>query len=103
MTDAPLLPIAPEALHWQAAPPDCVEWVQWVDDCVVYHHPSGKTHFVNAAARRLLTEVLPRAHSIDEIVNLLSVETSAEEQAEIRDSTLDLLLRLEEQGLVQSS
>ena len=48
-----------DASVWRSSAADCV-WAIYGDDYVVFHRPSGKTHFLNAAGHRLLTEILDR-------------------------------------------
>lgn len=86
---------------WRTLDPQNSLWAQWGDDFVVYHRPSGKTHFVNAATAHLLTSVL---------VEPKTAIAAAEELASAQDATGDaeffaqvdrLLSRLEHVGLVE--
>jgi len=43
---------------WRARPADEVVWLALDDDYVLYHRGSGKTHFLNAASKYLLRDVL---------------------------------------------
>ncbi|HJR71883.1 MAG TPA: HPr-rel-A system PqqD family peptide chaperone [Gammaproteobacteria bacterium] len=46
------------APSWRARPADEVVWLALDDDYVLYHRGSGKTHFLNAASKYLLRDVL---------------------------------------------
>jgi PqqD family protein of HPr-rel-A system len=46
------------APSWRARPADEVRWLSLDDDYVLYHRGSGKTHFLNAASKHLLRDVL---------------------------------------------
>lgn len=39
-------------------PPAQFAWAHWSDGHVLYHRPSGKTHFLNEAGAALLRELL---------------------------------------------
>ena len=43
---------------WRARAADEVVWLALDEDHVLYHRPSGKTHFLNDASKRLLRDVL---------------------------------------------
>ena len=89
------------ATSWVAAPVAEMLWSGAGDDYVLYHRPSGKTHFVNAATRQLLTQVLsePRdlAAAAAELAGLQSVPFDADFVAQVGS----LLQRCEELGLVR--
>jgi PqqD family protein of HPr-rel-A system len=86
--------------RWRAADPETLHWAQWDDAFALFHQPSGKTHFVNAATARLLRELLREPRELDAIVDLLAPGVSADELAEIRIATQEQLWRLEDLGLV---
>lgn len=44
--------------RWAAAPAAHFAWADWSDGHVLYHRPSGKTHFLNEAGAALLRELL---------------------------------------------
>jgi PqqD family protein of HPr-rel-A system len=100
MVDAPNQPMELAHLRWQAAALADLCWAQFGDQWAVYHRPSGKTHFVNAATARLLRELLTRPHTVNEVLPELLAAASPTEHAEIRVTAGELLLRLEELGLV---
>lgn len=52
--------------RWQAADSASFAWCQYPDGYVVYHRPSGKTHFLNASAFLLLTEILDRPKTAEQ-------------------------------------
>ena len=62
---------------WRASPVEDIAWVRFDDEYVAYHRPSGKTHFLNAATHRLLTDLLVEPASVATVaigeLNLISV------------------------------
>jgi hypothetical protein len=73
------------ALRWKAAPAAQFAWADWSDGHVLYHRPSGKTHFLNEAGASLLRELL----------------AAPSEAFEADESLRGLLLRFEALGLVE--
>jgi PqqD family protein of HPr-rel-A system len=86
-------------IRWRAADPKTMDWASWDDEHVLFHLPSGKTHLMNAAAHRLLTEILTEPRDLEQITALLGDHPGAERDQQ-RSETFELLLRLEELGLV---
>ena len=79
-----------------------MSWAIWEDGAVVYHHPSGKTHLLNAGSVALLQDVL--TSPLDPVA---AAETLASLQGGLADDRLrghvaDLLARFDELGLVTS-
>ena len=72
------------------------------DRFVLFHKPSGKTHFVNDATAHLLRTVLQVPRDLDGIVAQLAPDCPAEEYETISASIQEQLSRLEELGLVES-
>lgn len=79
---------------------DCVI-VQWDDQCVVYHRPSGQTHFINAATVGILDMLSSGAESADALVDRLSATNDSQDQAAVRKHVVSLLFRLDELGLIE--
>ena len=95
-------------LRWRAAPPGEIHWAEWGDRFVLFHRPSGQTHFLNEASARLLQQVLVQGplDVHDASVGLVLALGLAAEQA--RDpgylrQVFGLLVRLEELGLARRS
>jgi PqqD family protein of HPr-rel-A system len=90
--------IAPQ---WIAAPESALRWWEHDGEHVLYHRPSGKTHFVNASMWLLLSEVLSAPRSLEsltaELASLLGVPCDEEFAASIAT----MIPRLEELGLVR--
>ena len=91
-----------DASLWRSNAEDCV-WAIYDDDCVVFHRPSGKTHFLNAAGYRLLNVILETPERTSVIAAKLSGSVGG------GPSTLDegevhaMLVRFEYLGLVDRS
>jgi PqqD family protein of HPr-rel-A system len=88
------------APRWRAASPEELLWSEWDAEYVLYHRPSGKTHFLNESAWFLLSEILREpldvAATADELARLRGV--AADQDLHTYVSTL--VLRFEELGLV---
>ena len=85
-----------------SCPKDDILWVSFDDDFVVYHRPSGKTHFLNEASKILLTELLADAKDLPSILDAFAVEDSEEHSEEYAHQMKGMLARLEDLGLIQS-
>ncbi len=83
--------------RWLAAPAAQLAWLRFGEDAVVYHRPSGKTHFLNAASAQLIGEVLAQPRSARSAAMRLA-------DGEVDDAYVEtvagLLQRLSELGLV---
>jgi PqqD family protein of HPr-rel-A system len=87
--------------RWVAAPAADLRWCSWDGACAVYHRPSGKTHFVNDATRRLLEDVLATPLTATDVPGRLAREQGVEETEEFRTHVWGLLVRLEELALIE--
>ena len=87
--------------RWRAAPPgDCV-WACWDGEYVLYHRPSGKTHFVNAATALLLKQVLREPRDAETASQLLAEAQGSGDAAAMVTYVVQLLQRFEQLGLVE--
>lgn len=88
-------------VRWRSAAPGDTAWVGWGHDHIAYHRPSGKTHFLNASSKRLITELLCEPTDLASIVEAFGVvEGDSEWQAQT-DEMHSMLDRLEQLGLVE--
>lgn len=90
---------SPDAL-WQACEPEALLWAHWGNDHVVFHRPSGQTHFVNEATVFLLQEALVCPASLVEITQALGAY-AGDGADEFTVHLEDLLTRFEVLGLVR--
>lgn len=93
-------------MRWQCRCPDDLVWADFDDHFVVFHRPSGQTHFLNESAAVLLIDVLALPTTLEEAATALSsdLDESArpgEPSRELRERVLRMLVRFEELGLVQ--
>jgi PqqD family protein of HPr-rel-A system len=79
---------------------DELVWAEFGTDFVVYHRPSGKTHFFNAATALLLKEVLVEPRSALEAAQDLAERQAADATAEFLAAVQHSLEHLEYLGLV---
>jgi PqqD family protein of HPr-rel-A system len=92
----------PESAVWISNPGDCV-WARYGNDFVVFHRPSGKTHLLNLAGHRLLTEILQNPVSTATIAAGLAKANADDAGPLDEDAVNDMLLRFEYLGLVERS
>jgi PqqD family protein of HPr-rel-A system len=86
---------------WIVVQSEELVWCTWDHDHVLYHRPSGKTHFVNDAAWLLLSRALTVARPLSEVTDELAAFQGASPTDELREYVQELLLRFEELGLVR--
>ncbi len=86
---------------WCSPPKDAIRWIAYDDGFVAYHRPSGSTHFLNAASKFLIEEILsdPKDASTvaDDFADVVTVDDPQAHLDEIRA----MLLRFDELGLVR--
>ena len=103
MSDSPSSVPAPESPRWLAAPAAQFDWAEWGDEYALFHQPSGKTHFVNAATSQLLKTILTVPRTVDEAIAVLAPCAAPQEWTELRERTTGQLHLLEANGLVTVS
>lgn len=89
------------APRWRVVDPDALAWADWPDQHVLYHRPSGLTHFLNASSAVLLREVLIEPRGAREAAEMLANTLGAECTRELVESVAASLMRFEELGLVE--
>lgn len=85
---------------WRSAPAQDLLWVDLGDHYALHHRPSGKTHFLNKVAADLLRQGLDRPSSLDDVQFALGWPQESATALGPGESTLGLLRRFEELGLV---
>lgn len=89
---------------WRRADAAQCAWAGWDDELgVIYHRPSGKTHFVNAATVFLLEQLLDAPQSAESATKALAAASGRAADAALLDEVEGTLLRLEELGLIDSA
>ena len=86
---------------WQSGPSDDLVWAEFDDGYVVYHRPSGKTHFLNAASAVLLTEILLVPRDAADAARELAALEQTDGDAAFAAAVADSLHHLEYLGLVE--
>jgi len=79
---------------------DCV-LAQWGDQVVVFHRPSGQTHFINSAMAQLLADLSGSSGELEALTDRFAGAHGLQDRALVRHHVLSLLLRLEELGLME--
>ena len=85
---------------WHSAPADELVSEKWGNTFVVYHKPSGKTHFLNQAMFDLLTRVLCEPCTLDAAIRQLAELNQGDPGRLMGEQLLGLLQHLEQLGLV---
>ena len=80
---------------------DDLVWAEFGDDYVVYHKPSGKTHFLNSATALLLAHVLVEPKNAVEAAEELADREEAVGNADFFAAVARALAHLEHLGLVE--
>ena len=87
---------------WRASKTDDLVWAAYEDDeHVVFHRPSGKTHFVNAVTATLLKVVLSSPTSASAAVQQLADAQGVAVEGEFAAAVNKSLHHLEYLGLVE--
>jgi PqqD family protein of HPr-rel-A system len=89
--------------RWRAIPAGDLLWAAWDDHRIVFHRPSGITHFLNPASHYLIAEFFDEPRSLGEVADEMLAVTEAPIPAPdgFRRQILSLLMRLEQIGLIQ--
>ncbi|HRO59573.1 MAG TPA: HPr-rel-A system PqqD family peptide chaperone [Burkholderiaceae bacterium] len=89
-------------MRWRSATSDEFLWAEWDREFVVFHRPSGQTHFVNAASAALLRDILVDPMDALDASRALAGQTpdAPEPDADFARHVFGLLVRFEELGLV---
>ncbi|HQX79853.1 MAG TPA: HPr-rel-A system PqqD family peptide chaperone [Steroidobacteraceae bacterium] len=88
---------------WRRADAAHCVWADWDELSVVYHRPSGKTHFVNASTAFLLEQLLGEPASVESAAQALAQAQDRPVDDALRDDVAGTLLRLAELGLIESA
>ena len=86
---------------WRAGPAQDLVWADFGDDSIVYHRPSGKTHFLNGATALLLKTVLLEPKTARIAAEELAAREQAVGDAEFFATVAASLERLAHLGLVE--
>jgi PqqD family protein of HPr-rel-A system len=78
-----------------------LSWFVAGDEHVVYHHPSGKTHLLNAGSALLIQEVLREPRTSEQAADELARLQDALSDPRFREHVTGLLSRFAELGLVE--
>jgi PqqD family protein of HPr-rel-A system len=87
--------------RWRAGPAEGLVWADLGSAYVVYHRPSGRTHFLNSATADLLQHVLVEPRSARAAAEELAAREGADGDAAFFAAVADSLLHLEHLGLVE--
>ncbi|MEZ5532039.1 MAG: HPr-rel-A system PqqD family peptide chaperone [Steroidobacteraceae bacterium] len=85
---------------WRAESAQCL-WTDWDDLAVLYHRPSGKTHFINAPTAFLLEQFSAAPSTLDAVARALAEAQGRAIDDELREGVAGMAQRLEELGLIE--
>lgn len=89
---------------WRRADAAACAWTDWgTEPGVIYHRPSGKTHFVNASTVFLLEQLLAGPATHEAATQALAEALGRAADDALRDDVAGTLFRLEELGLIESA
>jgi PqqD family protein of HPr-rel-A system len=86
---------------WRAGRADDLVWAEFGDDYVVYHRPSGKTHFFNTATATLIRVVLTEPKNATAAAEALAEHEEAAGDEAFFAAVAESLAHLEHLGLVE--
>jgi len=87
--------------RWRSIREDDLLWNDWDGEFVVYHRPSGRTHFVNSASADILRNLLSEPALAAEVAAAYpAVAESSHPDAHVAEITA-LLERFEHLGLIE--
>ena len=89
--------------RWKSSRAADIAWAGWGDSYVVYHRPSGRTHFLNSSSFSLITELLQSERDLEAIAEFVTPNDGAGDRELLRQELLDLLGRLEHSGLIEKA
>jgi PqqD family protein of HPr-rel-A system len=91
---------AERAALWRAGDADDLVWTRMDDAFIVYHRPSGKTHFLNAATADLLAHVLTTPRTARSAADELAAREDAAVDSNFISVVAESLFHLEHLGLI---
>jgi hypothetical protein len=92
-----------DVIKWRSRAPAEVIWFDVPPDFIAFHRPSGKTHFLNAASKVLLTELLTLPSDFGEILEVFPSDEDGNEAHRHDIGMRNLLAHLEALGLIERS
>ncbi len=90
------------ARRWRVPADKPFAWAHAPPGHVLYHRPSGQTHFVNEGTALLLDQCLLEPHDADAAALALAALQNAEPDPQFRRHVAELLRHLEDLGLAES-
>jgi PqqD family protein of HPr-rel-A system len=91
----------PTRPKWGVISPDDIIWTGTGDDWIAYHRPSGKTHFLNAASRLLITDLLAEPAGLPELLEAFGIPAGRDDATSEVAVMRSLLDRLVDTGLIE--
>lgn len=92
---------APGETGWRARSASELVWSQFGEVYVVYHRPSGRTHFLNFATADLLAHVLAKPRSAQHAADELAARQGATGGPDFCAAVAASLRHLEHLGLIE--
>ena len=85
--------------RWRSRPADELALLEFDDDFVAFHRPSGKTHLLNAASHFLIFGILAEARDFDTIAEMVADGAGTDDEFVARLAAM--LERFEDLGMVE--
>ena len=92
----------PPEPKWRSPAADRIVWTRWDgDQFIAYHRPSGITHYLNAAAAALITELLVEPMDASAVARAFQPAQRESDWDEHLEEIVAMLLHLEHLGLIR--
>lgn len=90
-----------QPVRWQSRPIEDVAWVVWGQDHIAYHRPSGSTHFLNAASKYLIAEILTCPKGAEEVTEAFGTRVGDPDWPARFGEIREMLHQLEHLGFIE--
>lgn len=90
------------ARRWRVPSEALFAWAHWESGHVLYHRPSGQTHFLNDGTALLLQRCLLEPRDAEDAARTLAALQNARPDPQFLGHVADLLLHLEHLGLIEA-
>ena len=96
-------PTVDDRVRWQVNDPGSLMWEQWDGEYVVYHVPSGTTHFLNATGGLILHRLVEGDADARGLAEVISQETGVVVDGQLTAQVESILIRFSQLGLINQS
>jgi PqqD family protein of HPr-rel-A system len=87
--------------RWQLSATGELQWVQWGDECVLYHEGSGDTHLLEPFVMEVLQALHRAPATVSTIVEVLAREGGEETRHQMSNHIDSLFSTLHRLGVIE--